>query len=130
MKEALVVACMMIAVSNSSYAQGTGIHNRLGESGAHFTLSATQPFMYEATISGGTTAYGVQLEVFHNGILKHSDQALVHQPQPAFLFNSPVGLDTWGLRGGDTVTFILRVFDLSTGETLTTHCLHGEVGGT
>src|SRR5687767_2399926 len=120
---------MMIAVSANAQAQGTSIHNRYGESGSHFALSASQPFVYEATISGFTAPYGVQLEVYHNGMLKHMDQVQVQDAPPMFVFHSPVEMSTWNLRSGDVVTFVLRVIDPATGGTLASHCLHGEVGG-
>jgi len=129
-KHLIVVGVLFFAASDA-VAQGTGIHTRWGPSGSHCILSpGAQQFPYEATILGCTTPYQVQLEVYHNSTLKFSDSCFVPIPQGPFVYSSPVEMGTWGLRTGDTVTFVLRVIDTATGATLATHTLIGDVAGT
>ena len=131
MKQALVVAVLFGAVANESMAQGADINTRWGPSGSHFTLSpGTQTFGYQATIIGVHTPFEVQLEVYHNGVLKFTDSRLVPIPETPYFYACPVGMGTWGLSSGDVVTFVLKVIDTATGGTLATHTLYGDVAGT
>jgi len=130
-KQALVVAVLFGAVATEALAQGADINTRWGPSGSHFSLSAgTQTFGYEATITGATAPFEVKLEVYHNGVLKFTDVKVVPIPVTPFAYSCSVGMDTWGLRSGDVVTFILTVIDTASGATLATHHLYGDVVGT
>lgn len=131
MKHALVVAVLFGAVANESLAQGSEINTRWGPSGSHLTLSpGTQTFGYQATITGVQTPFEVQLEVYHNGVLKFTDSTLVPIPVTPYAYSCSVGMGTWGLCSGDLVTFVLKVKDTASGATLATHTLYGDVAGT
>ena len=131
MKHALVVAVLFGAVASESLAQGSEITTRWGPSGSHCTLSpGTQQFGYQAAITGVNTPFEVQLEVYHNGVLKFTNSTLVPIPETPYLYICPVGMGTWGLCSGDLVTFVLKVKDTASGATLATHTLYGDVAGT
>ena len=131
MKHLLAVGVVLCALANEAAAQGSEVHMRYGPSGSHVTLSPGTPFFhYEATVTGSTAPYTVQLEVYHNSALKSSSLTLVPVPTMPYQYVSPVDMQDWGLSTGDTVTFVLRVIDTATGVTLATHCLHGDVAGT
>jgi hypothetical protein len=130
-KHAFVGVVALIALSNEAMAQGVEVHTRWGGSGSHVTLSPqTQVFGYEATVSGATVPYEVKLQVLHNGVLKFTNSRVVPNPIPPFFYSYPVGMGTWGLAAGDSVTFVLTVTDIATGAVLATHNLIGEVAGT
>ena len=127
----LIVAGVLFAAAGDAVAQVTEIHTRWGASGSHVNLPVgTQTFGYEATVTGTTTAFKVKLEVYHNATLKFTDTKLVPTPISSYLYSCSVGLGTWGLCAGDTVTFVLRVIDTASGATLATHYLFGDVAGT
>ena len=130
MKQVLVVAVLLGVAARDSLAQGVDVHNRLGESGSHFTLPlGTEIFAYETLIAGATAPFQVTLEVYHNGVLSFADKRDAPGSTIPFAFVSIVPLGSLRLSAGDTVTFVLRVTDSATGETLATHCLFGDVAG-
>jgi len=130
-KHLIVVGVLFVGLAGDAVAQVSEVHTRWGPSGSHCTLSPdTQAFAYEATITGVTVPYEVRLEVYHNSALKFSHSTLVPIPVSPYVYSSYVGMGTWGLRSGDTVTFVLRVIDTATGATLATHTLIGDVAGT
>src|SRR5688572_10789185 len=115
-------------MSGVSFAQGTDIHTRCTPPGGHFILDANTPiFNYEATISGTTLAYVATLDVFHNGVRKATFLQTVLVPPPSYSFIAPVGMESWGLKAGDTVTFSLRVVSLGLGKLLSQHVIFGDV---
>ena len=131
MKHLIVVGVLFVGWAGDAVAQVSEVHTRWGPSGSHCTLSPeTQAFAYEATVTGCTTPYQVQLEVYHNTELKFSNSSLVPDPRTPYVYSNPVEMCTWGLRSGDTVTFVLKVIDTATGATLATHTLIGDVAGT
>jgi len=130
-KHLIVVGVLSIAAAGDACAQITEIQSRWGGSGSHFQLSSgTQTFLYQATVTGCTAPFQVQLEVFHNGVLKHTDVKFVPIPQTSYVYTCPVGMSGWGLNQGDTVTFALKVIDSASGAVLATHLLYGDVTGT
>lgn len=131
MKHLLAVGVLFSLATNEALAQGSEIYTRYGPSGSHFTLSSgAQSFIYEATVTGATAPFQVNLEVYHNSTLKFSDSKLMPTPVSSYTYSCSVGMGTWGLKSGDTVTFVLKVIDTATGATLATHYLFGDVTGT
>jgi hypothetical protein len=127
-KQALLVAALVVGASNLASAQIIEIHNRFGPSGTHFQLpSDTRSFCYEASITGSTTAYQVVLEVFHNGVLKATNLETVLLPPPVYEYSCPIDMSSWGLRPGDTVTFRVKVVGLTLGKILGSDVLFGDV---
>lgn len=130
MKHLTVVGVLLFA-SSDAVAQGAEINTRWGPSGSHFTMSSgTQYFLYQATVTDCTAPFTVQLEVYHNQTLKHTDTRIVPIPTTPYVYATNVPMIQWGLASGDTVTFVLKVIDTATGTTLATHTLYGDVAGT
>lgn len=130
MKHLTVVGVLLFA-SSDAVAQGSEINTRWGPSGSHFTMSSgTQNFLYQATVTGSTAPFQVQLEVYHNQTLKFTDTSVVPIPTNPYVYACNVPMVQWGLTSGDTVTFVLKVIDTASGTTLATHYLHGDVAGT
>jgi hypothetical protein len=130
-KQFLAVGVLLGLAATDALAQGSEIYTRYGPSGSHFTLSSSaQSFSYEATVTGTTAPCEVQLEVYHNATLKFTDSKVVPIPGNSYIYSCSVGMSTWGLKSGDTVTFVLKVVDTATGATLATHYLFGDAAGT
>ena len=130
MKHLTVVGVLLFAAAGDACAQITEIQSRWGGSGSHFPLSSgTQTFLYQATI-GCSVPFQVQLEVYHNGVLKHTNLQIVPVPQTSYAYSCQVAMASWGLSQGDTVTFSLKVLDAASGAVLATHLLYGDVTGT
>lgn len=128
MKQSLLVAALVFGLADVSFAQGMDIHNRYGESGTHCQVSCdTQSFLYEATVTGGTVAYQIVLEVYHNGILKALNLETVLLPPPVYHYSCPVDMASWGLRPGDTVTFKAKVVGLVLGKIYATDVLFADI---
>ena len=131
MKHLLAVGVVFCAAASDSWAQGTEIYTRWGPSGSTVNVPAgTAVFDYEANITGVAVPYRVQLEVYHNSVLEFEHSAIVPVPGTSYLYACPIDMSSWGLRTGDTVTFVLKVIDMATGATLSTHTLNGAVCGT
>ena len=130
MKHLTVVGVLLFA-SSDAVAQGAEVNTRWGPSGSHFTMSSgTQNFLYQATVTGCTAPFTVQLEVYHNQTLKFTDSRIVPVPTSPYVYVTNVPMQQWGLTSGDTVTFVLKVIDTASGTTLATHTLIGDVAGT
>jgi len=132
-KQSLLVAALMLGLSDVASAQILEIHNRYGASGTHFDLPAgTQTFNYGATITGGTLAYKVMLQVYHNDVLKAVFLKIVALPPTEYQYSQDVNMASWGLKPGDKVTFVCTVIGLALGNILDVDFLHGDVvsGGT
>lgn len=128
MKQGLLVVGLVLAISNVASAQGMEIHNRLGPSGTHFQLPAqTQQYVYEATICGGLEPYNINLDVYHNGVLKASYTKLVGVPSTNYEYSETVSMSTWGLLSTDCVTFTCSVTRVSNGTVLATDHLYGDL---
>jgi len=126
--KALLVGALFIVVSDSALAQGMDIQNRFGPSGTHFQLPTCTPaFNYEATITGGTAPYRIELRVFVNGVLKMSAEEVVSPAPPIYHYSCLVQLAPWGLKPGDLVTFQAKVIDLLQGNVLDMDYLYGDV---
>jgi hypothetical protein len=127
----LIVAGVLFAAAGDAVAQVSEVHTRWGASGSHVNLPlGTQTFGYEATVTGTTAPFTVKFEVYHNATLKFTDTKLVPAATSPYLYSCSVGMGTWSLCAGDTVTFVLRVIDTASGATLATHYLFGDVAGT
>jgi hypothetical protein len=130
-KHLLAAGLLLFLMSTDAFAQGTNIHSRLGQSESRFSLPAcTAAFSYDALVAGPGAPYLVSLEVLHNGIQKLATTAPGGENGAPFFYSCPVDLGGWGLRAGDVVTFILRIVNAATGETVATHVLYGDVCGT
>ena len=128
MKHSLVVAVLLFAAASDTWAQGVETHNRFGPSGTHISLpSDIHVFNYEATVLGASTPFQVKLEVYLNGVLQFTDLEFVGLPTPQYAYSCPVFVMGWGLKAGDTVTFVCTVIDTATGTTLDTDYLFGDV---
>ena len=128
MKKSLLVVALVLGLSDVASAQGMDIHNRYGASGTHFDLPAnTQTFNYGATITGGTLAYKVSLQVYHNDVLKAVFLRIVALPPPEYQYSQNVNMGGWGLKPGDDVTFVCTVIGLALGNILDVDYLHGDV---
>jgi hypothetical protein len=129
-KQALVVAVLLGVAAGDSLAQGVDVHNRLGESGSHFTLPlGIQDFMYESTIIAPGVPFQVTLEVYHNGALTFVESKAGPDSTLPFFYSTAIPMGGWRLSAGDTVTFVLRVISSATGDTLASHTLVGDVTG-
>jgi len=127
-KQSLLVAALVIGLADVSFAQGMDIHNRFGPSGSHCQASCeTQCFLYEATVTGGTSAYQIVLEVYHNGVLKSLNLETVLVPPPVYEYSCPVNMSSWGIRPGDTVTFRAKVVGLAFGKIYATDTLFADI---
>lgn len=128
MKQTLLVVALVVGVSNVASAQGMEIHNRYGASGTHFDLPAnTQNFNYGATITGGTLAYKILLQVYHNDVLKGVFIKIVALPPAEYQYSQNITMGAWGLKPGDKVTFICTAVGLALGNILDVDYLHGDV---
>ena len=128
MKQALVVAVLLGVAAGDSLAQGVDVHNRIGESGSHFSLPVgTQAFVYDSVIAGPGVPFYVTLEVYHNGALAFTDSMTGPDSRLPFCFSAAIHMGEWRLSVGDTVTFVLRVISSATGDTLASHTLVGDV---
>jgi len=129
LRYALLVGALLLGASNMASAQGMEIHNRFGPSGTHFQLPAQSPsFLYEATIcGGGTQGYKIQLDVYHNGVLKSSSTEIVAIPPTEYQYSSHVNMSLWGLLPGDCLTFTCKVSRLSDGAVLAVDHLFGDL---
>ena len=128
MRYALLVGALLLGASNVASAQIIEIHNRIGPSGTHFQMPAqTLSYTYEATICGGTEGYKVQLDVYHNGVLKSSSSEVVGIPQGEYEFSKQVNMGLWGQLSGDCLTFTCTVSRLSDGAVLAVDHLYGDL---
>lgn len=128
MKRIIAVGVLMGVASSTAFAQGTDIHSLIGPSGTHFNLpSNTQSFNYQVTITGATSGILVKLWVYHNGKQKVYQPQIFSNPSNPQPFSHLMSMNGWGLAVGDTVTFLCKVFDITTMSELASHTLYGDV---